>query len=947
MKRILYGLTAILCCMSTAMAQYPDASMLTPLPLNPKVKTGVLKNGLTYYIMHNEEPKERANFYIAQKVGSTLEEQDQLGLAHFLEHMAFNGTTHYPGKAMLNYLQSKGIRFGADINAYTSFDETIYNINNVPTTDKNLMDSVLLVLHDWSGEILLEESEIDAERGVIQEEWRSTQNASRRQMEEVLPQIYKEYQYQQLPIGKMDVIRNFKPEVLRAYYKKWYRPDQQGIVIVGDFDAAEMEQKVKELFSTIEMPKNAAKRNYPKVSDNNQPIYTTYADPELSNITIRIAFKSERTPFELRNTAEMYMNDVILNGIVSTMMNNRLSDAVLEPDCDFSRVGVGFSTFLVSKTKDAFNIVIIPKGKDAVAATQDAMAVIARAFKTGFTRSEYDRATQEILSSLQKQLSEKDKTNNNYFGNELCRYFVDNVPAPGIETEYQLWSMTLPNIPLEGINQLLRDEFYPTLVSGKNMVVMLSVPKAEGFEIASEETMLSTISDALKAEYEALEDEKIEEPLISQLPKPGTVTRIQSNNELGTFNITLSNGIKVILKETDFANDEVKMTAFRRGGKQLYSPEQAPNVLIADLAIESSKWGPFDSKTLPKYLAGKNVDIDFSINTYTDMLTGSSTVKDLPYLFELIYTAFTNINPDEETYNVNLGRIRPQYENIEKNPQFVFQNEVTKSRYDGNPLMMVLNLETLDKANYLESLDLVKGVLKNAAEYTFVFTGNITYDDLKPLLEQYIATLPVALRKKPVIKSELGLAKGQIENRFKQPMAIPSINVFDIYTGYNVPFNVKNNIMVGLMGDILDNIYTDTLREEEGGTYGAGVGADLNPNNGAWRLLYTFVTNEDQKDALINRAHEEYLKLLANGADEVNFTKAKEAMIKQYEINSRKNSYWDSMLVTQELFPDFNSLQEFDQTLRNLSLDEFNQFIKDIYDGQNRVQVIMEGYQAE
>ena len=261
-------------------AQMPQ---LTPLPINPKVKHGVLKNGMSYYIMHNEMPKERANFYIAQKVGSTLEDQDQLGLAHFLEHMAFNGTSHYPGKNMLNYLQGKGIRFGADINAYTSFDETVYNINNVPTTDKPLMDSVLLVLYDWSGEILLEEAEIEAERGVIQEEWRQRNDASTRMWTAILPKIYKEYQYQQMPIGKMEVVMNFKPETLRAYYKKWYRPDQQGIVIVGDFDADEMEKKVIDLFSTIPMPENAAERTYPVVSDNQDPIYAAFKDSELAS----------------------------------------------------------------------------------------------------------------------------------------------------------------------------------------------------------------------------------------------------------------------------------------------------------------------------------------------------------------------------------------------------------------------------------------------------------------------------------------------------------------------------------------------------------------------------------------------------------------------------------------------------------------------------------------
>ena len=300
-----------------AFAQMPQ---LTPLPLKPEVKSGVLPNGLTYYILHNEQPKDRANFYIAQKVGSTLETQEQLGLAHFLEHMAFNGTTHYPGKDMLNYLQSKGIRFGADINAYTSFDETVYNINNVITTDKPLMDSVLLVIRDWCDGILLEESEIDAERGVINEEWRSRSDAGNRMYTAILPQIFQEYQYQQMPIGKMEVVMNFKPEVLRAYYKKWYRPDQQGIVIVGDFDADEMEKKVKELFSTVKMPENAAPREYVAVSDNEKPIYVHFEDPELKSTTVMTFFKSDKTPWEMRNTVQGYLSDGLIKTILISMI---------------------------------------------------------------------------------------------------------------------------------------------------------------------------------------------------------------------------------------------------------------------------------------------------------------------------------------------------------------------------------------------------------------------------------------------------------------------------------------------------------------------------------------------------------------------------------------------------------------------------------------------------
>ena len=919
-------------------AQMPG--QMQQMPLNPKVKSATLPNGLSYYIMHNEEPKERANFYIAQKVGSTLEAPDQLGLAHFLEHMAFNGTTNYPGKTMLNYLQAKGIRFGADINAYTAFDETVYNINNVITTDKNLMDSVLLVLHDWSGGILLEESEIDAERGVIQEEWRSRNNAQFRMYSTILPQIYQEYQYQQMPIGKMDVVMNFKPEALRAYYKKWYRPDQQGIVIVGDFDVDEMEKKVVDLFSTIIMPENAAPREYPSVSDNEKPIFVSFSDPELTNMMTTISFKSEQVPFEYRNTLPVYLQENLIQNIISQMINNRLSEFAQTPECRYAYAGVGFQDFYVSKTKASFDVRVIAKN-DSRAAVEDAMGVVARACNTGFNETEYERASQELMANIEKLYNERDKTSNNSLGMELCRYFIDNIPAPGIESEYQIWQMMLPQIPVEAINEAVKE-----LLTDENIVVVTSAPKADGFEMVTEEAMLSTLSQVMHAEYEALVEEKITEPLIANLPEPGKIVSDVNDTKLNAQVLTLSNGVKVVLKTTDFAGDEVLMYAFRNGGKRLYDPSQSANVLMMGDVYETAKMGNFDNKTLKKYLAGKNVALDFSVNTYTDVLNGNSTVKDLPYLFELIYTSFTDLNPDQETYKINVDRYRPILENQSKNPQFIFFQQVAKTRYDNNPLMADASIEVLDNMVYDESFELVKDVLGNPADYTFIFVGNISEDTINPLIEQYIASLPTKPSVAPVFKSDIVTPKGQVKNEFTQPMEAPATMVYDVYSQGNLPYTVENDIMIDMLGNILGNIFIDTLREEEGGTYSPSAGATFNPNSGEWNILYLFFTNADQQEKLISRADDELMKLLNNGTDEANFNKAKEAMIKQYEINSRKNAYWQSTLSSQLRFPNADFINTYNDVLQGISIDQFNQFMKNLYNGNNRIQVIMEGVPA-
>lgn len=918
-------------------AQMPQ---LTPLPVNPKVKHGVLPNGLSYYIMHNEEPKQRANFYIAQKVGSTLETPEQLGLAHFLEHMAFNGTTNYPGKTMLNYLQSKGIRFGADINAYTSFDETVYNINNVNTADQALMDSVLLVLHDWSGSISLETAEINAERGVIQEEWRSRNDARTRMMIDVLPKIYDEYQYEQMPIGKMDVVMNFDPEVLRAYYKKWYRPDQQGIVIVGDFDADAMEVKVKELFSKIEMPKGAAERVYPSVSDNKEPIYAAFEDPEYPYSLTTISFKDEKIPVEYRNTAEIYVqNNLIVQQVFSKLINNRLVEYSNNPDCHYAQAFVDFGDYWVSKTKAAFNIRVLAK-TDAQAAVKDAMSIVARACKTGFTDSELARVRDEILSGYEKAYNERDKTDSENYGRELIRFFIDNEPAPGIESEYQIVKSTLPMVPVQAINELAK-----MALTGENMVIVETAPLVNGkSQLVGEKVMVATVNDALNAQYEAYVDEVITDPLISTLPAPGKVNTFK-DSEFGTQEFVLSNGVKVIIKPTDFTNDEIIMTAFRQGGKRAYDASQAANVAMMGDAFECSKLGNFDVVTLKKYLAGKNVSLGYEVGSYLDMLEGHSTVKDLPSLMELIYAAFTSLSADESAYKAQLDQLRAILSSQGKTPAYIFQQKLMQARYGNNPMFQLPTVESIEAANYNEMLDLVRASLKNAAEYTFIFTGNVDAATIRPLLEQYVATLPVSILRKLTEKTQVSQALGDVNDTFKLEMQSPYVMVYDILQQPGVDYTIENDVKVSLIGDVLEDIYTNTLREEEGGTYSPGAYAYLSPMDNRGVLIYTFQTNSEMEQKLVKRAQDELNSLLANGATEEQFNKAKEAALKQYENNVRTNKYWDNALTM--WVRGWNTITNHEAAIKNLTLADFNSFMKNFYDGQNRIQVIMEGEAAK
>lgn len=910
----------------------------TPLPLKQGVKSGVLPNGLHYYVLHNEEPKNRANFYIAQKVGSTLEMPDQLGLAHFLEHMAFNGTKHFPGKNLLNYLQSKGIRFGADINAYTNFDETVYNINNVPSNDIALMDSCLLALRDWSCDILLEETEIEAERGVIHEEWRTRNDYQTRMYTRMLPEIFDEYQYEQMPIGSMDVVMNFKPQSLRDYYHKWYRPDQQGIIVVGDFDAEVMEKKVIEMFSSIPMPPDAAERTYPEVSNNSDPIYFEYQDPEMRATQITVSFKYDRTPFEFRNSLESYAQDVLLHSVVSTLINNRLTEYQENPDCKYAIAQVYFSNFYVAKNKGAFNIVLVAKD-DPQGAYQDALSIVARACKTGFTDSELERADSEILSVYERASNEVNKTSSDALCQELVRHFVDNEPAPGADVEFDIARQILPMFPAAAVN-----EFCKSLLTPTNQVVVFARPESDT-PMPGKETMTQALNNIINAHYEAYVDEVITDPLIAQMNKPGKIKKETTNAELGTSELLLSNGVKVVVKPTDFAADQVKLTMFKLGGKNAYPESEADNVQLLEDAFESSNQGAFDNKTLRKYLSGKQVALGMKLGIATLAFEGESSVKDLPSLFELVYSSFTNLQPNKEQYENAINRVRPMIERIYNDPSRAFSREINSTIWGHNPVMEDVSVKQIDGASYDRMFQMLKEATANAGEYTLILVGNVDVNTLRPLLEKYIASLPKGKVAKNTNKYPIGLAQGNVVNGKSMVMQTPSVLVYNNINGNNLDYDMKNDVLLDIVASVLENNFTTTLREEEGGTYGASVYASLLPASHQWQLYYMFQTNDEMASRLIERAKRETMELLQNGTNADEFNKARGAALAQLDNAMRTNEFWTSMILANER--GFDLLKNRREFLANLTLDNFNRYMSEIYNGKNNIEVILTGKTSE
>ena len=541
-------------------AQEPGGGM-PPLPIDSAVRIGKLPNGLTYFIRHNAEPKERAEFYIVQRVGSMQEEDSQQGLAHFLEHIAFNGTKNFPGKGIDHFLESIGASFGRNINAYTSFDETVYTLMNIPVPRKSVVDSCVLILHDWSNFISLEDKEIDLERGVIEEEWRSRDNGDMRNMTKMLELAFPNNKYgQRMPIGKMEIVRNFPYQVLRDYYKKWYRPDQQALVIVGDVDVDYTEAQIKKIFADIPAPVNPAERVYTEVPDNETPIVGIAADPEATQNSINICFKQDVTPLGVRATLLGPVEDYI-KGVIAQMANQRFSDLVKKPNAPFTSASMDMGDFIVAKTKDAVNFDASFKEGAWEPALKALTAEIVRIRKYGFNKSEYDRAKKDFLVSIKNLYNERDKRKNDAWANEYVQYFINGGYLMDIASYYQLMNGVVEEITVEQINAALTE-----LIPEKNVVVLMTSVEKPEVKLPSTSQLEAQFLSGMKQEVTPLKEEVSNQKLIDKLPMKGRIVKEEKNGKFGSTVWTLSNGTKVILKKTDYKDDEILLTGTRPGG---------------------------------------------------------------------------------------------------------------------------------------------------------------------------------------------------------------------------------------------------------------------------------------------------------------------------------------------------------------------------------------------
>ncbi|MDD4922410.1 MAG: pitrilysin family protein, partial [Bacteroidales bacterium] len=703
-------LLLFLCCFSLL------AQDLQPTPMDTTIRYGKLKNGLTYYIRHNEQPKDRAEFYIAQNVGAILEEDTQNGLAHFLEHMAFNGTTHFPEKNLINYFETIGVRFGQNINAYTSLDETVYNLSEVPTNREGIIDSALLVLHDWSNFILLEEKEIDKERGVIREEWRQGQNANRRLWTASNKIIMAGSQYAKRDIiGDTAVINHFSYQTLRDYYKKWYRPDLQAILIVGDIDLDQMEKKIKAQFADIPAPVNPAERIYYPIPDNEEPIVGVFTDPEMQTTQISLYFKQDPLPDQVKLSIQGYAVSIV-KSLISSMTEKRLDEIKQEPENPFTSTWAAMTDLV--RTKDVFAFVCSPvTGKEKIA--RERLLKETESIKRfGFTTPELERAKAEMLSNYQKTYNERNQQKNNRLVREYARHFLSAEPIPGIEWEYQFISEHLAKISLDMVNQVAKSAF-----SNKNIIYMIAGPEKEGLVYPTNEELKQEITASQNTALKAYEDNVSKEPLIAQKLKPGKVKMVSENKTLGTTEWTLSNGIKILFKPTKFKEDEIRMSAWSDGGMSLLSQEDLPSALFATEVYNQSGLGKFNLTELNKKLTGKIASVSPAIGSYDESVKGSSSVKDLETLLQLTHLFFTSLRKDENAYQYVMKSMETYLENAELDPEKAYSDSITKILYGYHPRVLLTNKETLKKVSYQSVQRIYKERFANPADFTFEFVG--------------------------------------------------------------------------------------------------------------------------------------------------------------------------------------------------------------------------------
>lgn len=917
------------------------AVLAQPLPQDPTIRTGKLKNGMTYYLRHNAKEAGLADFYIAQKVGSIQEEPRQRGLAHFLEHMAFNGTTHFPGKGnqlgIVPWCETIGVKFGANLNAYTSVEQTVYNISAVPLKREGIADSCLLILHDWSHYLLLEDKEIDKERGVIQEEWRTRRagRAVQRLMEQAMPKVYKGTKYEDcMPIGSMDIVNNFPYKDLRDYYHKWYRPDLQAIIVVGDIDVDKMEKKIKKLFSKIPAPKNPAKREYYPVSDNEKMIVDIEKDKEQPIVLFHLYQKRDVTPDAEKND-EKYLRGDYIDNLIGTMINDRLAELRQQANPPYQSATGRASTFFLSRMKESFSLSVSCREDNILGGLIAAVGVTEQARQHGFTQAELNRAKSLKLNHDERKFRERDDRRNSKYVSACVQHFLNSEPLLSMEQQVELTRRFDREVTLEEVNKAVRE-----LISDQNQVAIMYAPDKEGLVLPTELQIENVITATQQLSYAPYVETLVPEHLMTHLPKPGSIVSEKAFKH-GFTEWTLSNGMKVYVKKTDFAADAVSMRMQADGGTSVFGDEDIPNFPLINSAITDAGVAQFDAMVLRRMLTGKSVRVQPSVSTRGQVITGGVSLKDMPTMFELAHLYFTQPRRDTVAFASLVNRSYAFLTNRNASPKVDYNDSIRAICYGHHPRLEPVVQATLEKANYDRILQIYRHLYSDASNFKTVIIGNYDEQQLRQLVCQYLATLPSTYQHEQVNwKHVPQLVEGSKVSVFRKKMTTPLANVSIIYSA-DVPFTPQSDLELDFLKRCLSVAYTDSVREEKGGTYGVSIDFGLEKDDKPNATLHISYNADPQRyEELTPIIYQQLENIAKYGPVASSVDKVKKYLVKQYQQAAITNDYW-SYVIWHELDDDADFDKDYCKMVEEMTAEKIQRMAQRLLDAKRCIEVTM------
>lgn len=856
----------------------------SPIPFDPSVKTGKLKNGLTYYIKKNAKPENKVDLRLVINAGSILETDEQLGLAHFMEHMCFNGTKRFPKNKLIDYLQSIGVKFGQHLNAYTSFDETVYFLP-IPSDDAEKLEKGFQIIEDWAFNAVLTPEEIDKERGVVLEEYRLGLGANKRMMGRYMPKMmYKSHYADRLPIGKKEILENFKYDKLTSFYKDWYRPNLMSVIVVGDIDVAEMEKKITEHFSSYQNPKNEKPRKVYDVPNHKETFVAVESDKEASGTQVQLIYKDYGLPKTTVTVAD-YKADLV-EGIFTTMLNNRLDELTNSPTPPFT-YGYSYHGGTWARTKEAYQSFAMTQEDKQLDALKVLVTENERAKKYGFTQSELDRAKSDYLARYEKSYNDRDKSNSSRFVGEYQSHFLEQEPAPGIAWEFAAVKEMLPTIQLKDVNGFVKD-----YVKEDNRVIIITGPEKEGLKKVTEQEVLNTLkvnSDEIKP----YEETELAASLLRNEVKPGSIVKKESNAKIGTTTLFLSNGAKVTYKKTDFKNDEILMEAVSFGGTNLYTNEEVKKTQFASGALTEAGFSGLKLNDINKFMSGKIASVYPYIGNITEGFNGSTTPKDLEYLFQMVHAYFTDLNLDKEAFEGYKQKQSAFFKNLSSQPNVYFQQEFYGYLLKENPRFFGLfpDDKGWENTDYELAYNKFKERFANAGDFEFFFVGNVDDKAIETFSAKYLASLPATDTREKAIDLGYRMLKGEhkkVVNKGTDPKSSVTIMFYGdaVYSG-------KEALAMKALGEVLTIKLIEELRENESGVYGVSARGSMSKvPNGSFSFNIGFPCGPENAEKLTASALRELQKIIDNGPVAADVVKFKEGELLDYKKEVKENNYW-------------------------------------------------------